>query len=246
MARRRLHVPESGEFYTFGEVLGRLDISEQKLKRLVSEGEIRAFREGDEMKFKKSDIEGLDVGATEDGETRAIDLSAGGGDASETLTDDLIFDEGDELDLTADDAGMATAEISSQDTFVDEIGEDVGMSTEPLDFDGGDFEDEVDDEMPEDLASPVTAARPRAARRPVTSKYAAPTGGMDVLFSAILVITILVMFFAGFVVWSGASAKGVNSISGGAVKLFAKQYKPAVDYELDRTAKEEEKPAETE
>ena len=90
-------MPKSGEFYTFDEVLHQLDIDEQKLKRLVSEGEIRAFREGDEMKFKRSDIDTLDMEASEDGETREVDLSAGGGDASETLTDDLIFDEGDEL-----------------------------------------------------------------------------------------------------------------------------------------------------
>jgi hypothetical protein len=240
-------VPESGEFYTFDEVLGRLDINEQKLKRLVSEGEIRAFREGDEMKFKKSDIESLDLGATEDGETRAIDLSAGGGDASETLTDDLIFDEGDELDLTADDAGMATAEITSQDTFVDEIGEDVGMSTEPLDFEDTGFEEEEDEEFAEEIgAAPSVSSRPRAARRPVTSKYAAPTGGLDMLFSVILGFTVFVLLYAGTVVWSGASKGGVNNISGSAVKLFAKGngYAESVDAELGK--KEEEGEAEPE
>jgi excisionase family DNA binding protein len=122
--QRRSTVPKkpSGEFYSFDEVLGRLKIDEQKLKRLVSEGEIRAFRQGDEMKFKKSDIDSLNLGVSSEGETREVDLSAGRGDASDTLTDDLIFDEGDELDLAADDAGLATAEITSQDTFVDEGG----------------------------------------------------------------------------------------------------------------------------
>ena len=43
-------MPKSGEFYTFDEVLNRLKIDANKLKRLVSEGEIRAFREGDTMK----------------------------------------------------------------------------------------------------------------------------------------------------------------------------------------------------
>ena len=70
-------MPKSGEFYTFDEVIKHLSIDEQRLKRLVSEGEIRAFREGDEMKFKKSDIDTLDVVATEEGETREIDLAAG-------------------------------------------------------------------------------------------------------------------------------------------------------------------------
>ena len=124
-------MPKSGEFYTFDEVLKRLNIDANKLKRLVSEGEIRAFREGEEMKFKRGDIDGLDVAK---GEPEALDFAAAEAESSETLTDDLIFDEGDELDLSSDDAGMATAEISSQDTFVDEGGEPVGMSTEPLDF----------------------------------------------------------------------------------------------------------------
>ena len=67
---------KSGEFYSFGEVLKRLNIDETKLKRLVSEGEIRAFREGDQMKFRKADIENLDLtGARSEEETGVIDLA---------------------------------------------------------------------------------------------------------------------------------------------------------------------------
>jgi excisionase family DNA binding protein len=135
-------VGKSGEFYTFDEVIRRLDIDETKLKRLVSEGEIRAFREGDQMKFRRQDVENLDLtGARSEEETGVIDLSAGKEDTSETLTDDLIFDEGDDLDLTSAEAGMATAEISSQDTFVDE---GVGMSTEPLSMDPNEMTEVVE------------------------------------------------------------------------------------------------------
>ena len=148
---------KSGEFFTFDEVINKLDIDETKLKRLVSEGEIRAFREGDEMKFRRSDVENLDVaGAHSEEETGVIDLSAGA-DSSETLTDDLIFDEGDDLDLSAD-AGMATAEISSQDTLVDE---EIGMSTEPLGVEPGDMTEVVE---PEEVAAASTPARTRSAR----------------------------------------------------------------------------------
>lgn len=45
----------SGIFLTFDEVLMLLVISEDKLKRMVSEGEMRAFREGDQMKFRLTD-----------------------------------------------------------------------------------------------------------------------------------------------------------------------------------------------
>lgn len=93
---------KSGEFCSFAEVCERLQIDETRLKRLVSDGEIRAFRgEGNPpMKFRRADVEGLDLtGARGEEETGIIDLSAGGGDC-ETLTGDLIFDEGDDLDLT--------------------------------------------------------------------------------------------------------------------------------------------------
>jgi hypothetical protein len=49
-----------GDFYTFDEALGKLGISENKLKMSVSMGLIRAFREGDQMKFKKAEIDRLE------------------------------------------------------------------------------------------------------------------------------------------------------------------------------------------
>jgi excisionase family DNA binding protein len=153
-------VGKSGEFFTFDEVLKRLAINESKLKRLVSEGEIRAFREGDQMKFRKTDVENLDVtGSRSEEETGVIDLSKGKEESSETLTDDLIFDEGDDLDLTSAEAGMQTAEISSQDTFVDE-GSPVGMTTEPLP-DAGDSTQVVEE------TKTTTTRTTRPARRAV-------------------------------------------------------------------------------
>src|SRR5262245_27647516 len=125
---------KSGEFYTFDEVLRQLNIDENRLKRLVSEGEIRAFREGDQMKFKRAEIDNLagkgGRGATSDTSLTEISLDddAPKKGAKETLTDDLL----EEPDLTKR-AGMKTSEISSQDTFIDQGG-DVGMSTEPIDF----------------------------------------------------------------------------------------------------------------
>ena len=209
-------MPKSGEFYTFDEVIKHLSIDEQRLKRLVRECEIRAFREGDEMKFKKNDIDTLDVGASEEGVTREIDLSAGGAEASETLTDDLIFDEGDELDLSSDDAGMATAEISSQDTFVDEGGDPVGMSTEPLDF-----TDEGFDEEPEEYEDETSAVGARASRgaRPAR-RYEEPAAAGDALWCVVLGLAVVIMLFVGFTVYSGASRSGMNSMSEIPVKIF--------------------------
>jgi excisionase family DNA binding protein len=183
-------VGKSGEFFTFDEVLSKLEIDETKLKRLVSEGEIRAFREGDEMKFRRSDVENLDVvGAHSEEETGVIDLSAGS-DSSETLTDDLIFDEGDDLDLSAD-AGMATAEISSQDTLVDE---EIGMSTEPLGIDPGDMTDVVD---PDDEDGPsLTATKSRRPDRQAPAE-AAPS---DIVWALVMTVTAVFMILGAIVV----------------------------------------------
>lgn len=158
---------KSGEFYNFDEVLRHLNIDENRLKRLVSEGEIRAFREGGAMKFKRTEIDGLAGRAGRGGQTSetslteisleddsqpTVNVGAGGG---ETLSDDLL----EEPDLTAS-GGLQTAEISSQDTFIDQG--DVGMSTEPIDF----TEDDGlgDDEEIEDLHANSPRGGPSGAR----------------------------------------------------------------------------------
>lgn len=89
------------EFYDFEKALNELKMEEEELKRLVSAGEIRAFRSKGQMKFRKADIEKLQ-----------------GRDAG-SLADELVFDEADALALD-DDEGMATAKIDEQDTLIDE------------------------------------------------------------------------------------------------------------------------------
>jgi hypothetical protein len=197
-------MPKSGEFYSFDEVLKRLKIDEQRLKKLVSEGEIRAFREGAEMKFRKLDIDNMDktrpVAGSEDA-TAAIDLSAGGGGAqqSETLTDDLIFDEGD--DVGSKEAGMATAEISSQDTFVDE---GVGMSTEPLDVDGEPSTQEVSagaKKGARSKASAGAASKPRPSARAMDDEKPTEVGWcVAMAFGAVILLC------AVFVTWDVAKS----------------------------------------
>ena len=44
------------EFYTFDEVMQELQIDEEELKRLISQGELRGFRDGDEIKFRRDDV----------------------------------------------------------------------------------------------------------------------------------------------------------------------------------------------
>jgi excisionase family DNA binding protein len=47
------------EFCSFDEALELLGTSEGVLKSMISEGELRAFREGDQMKFKREEVGSL-------------------------------------------------------------------------------------------------------------------------------------------------------------------------------------------
>ncbi len=100
------------DFFSFEEALDELRLKEEELKRLVSEGEIRAFREGDTMKLRKQDVENLRSELSGGGEV--VDL----GDTGE----ELVFED----DADFDETGMATEEISEADTILEDDVEDVG------------------------------------------------------------------------------------------------------------------------
>jgi hypothetical protein len=97
------------DYVSFESALKELQLTAEQLKRLVSEGEVRAIRgEQNSMKFRREEIERLkqDTGKT-------IQYSE---PSADTLTDDLLFDESNDLDVS--DEGMATAQISGGDTIV--------------------------------------------------------------------------------------------------------------------------------
>ncbi|MEX1025518.1 MAG: hypothetical protein WD226_10635 [Planctomycetota bacterium] len=100
---------QNEEFFNFEEALEELRLKEEELKKLVSEGEIRAFREGDTMRLRKTDVENLK------GELFGGEVVLDGGD-------DLVFED----DTSFDDPGMATEEISEMDTLLEDDVEDVG------------------------------------------------------------------------------------------------------------------------
>jgi excisionase family DNA binding protein len=204
---------KSGEFYTFDEVVRQLKIDENKLKRLVSEGEISAFREGDVMKFKKSEIDklakkgaGSETSETVLSEITLEDEAPAFEESGETLTDDLVFEgAGDEVDL-GKESGAKTEEISSQDTFIEEKGKrpakgagaDVGMTTEPIDL-SADLTQETEEEA-EEVGAPARKAGPAAGR---TRREAppAPAGSPGVTFalvvtSVLLLLALIVTFAA--------------------------------------------------
>src|SRR4029078_3942609 len=79
------------EYVSFENALRDLQISADQLKRLVSEGENRAMRgEHNTMRFRKDEIDRL---KRDTGKTLQFTEAP-----SETLSDDLLFDEADDKD----------------------------------------------------------------------------------------------------------------------------------------------------
>ncbi len=86
---------KSDDFLSFEKALRELKMRSEELKKLVSEGEIRAFRDGDSMKFRREDVTAL--------------TSKAEGDTKLSFADSL-----------EDDTGMVTEQISEEDTLIAE------------------------------------------------------------------------------------------------------------------------------
>ncbi len=193
-------MPEKEEFISLEKALKELRLKEDELKRLVSEGEIRAFRDADKMKFKREDIEKLkqDTGKT----IKFQDES------SDTLTDDLLFDEEiEDLDLE-DEVGMKTEPISSDETFIDDapkpkkkasVSKTRVTRTQPEAAAGG--------------ARGKTTTIRRTTGRSTQIRVAeeAAVGQIHPAFMGLMILTSLIMF-AGLAVWYDIARGEASSI----------------------------------
>ena len=182
---------QNEEFFNFEEALDQLRLKEEELKRLVSEGEIRAFREGDTMRLRRTDVEHL---KTELMGGEVIDL----GDTEE----ELVFED----DIDIGDAGMATEEIADMDTLLDDDVEDVG------ELDLGDA-----DEAAPAAAAVAAAAAPVAARRSAGAAPAeeAASEGMGMRVVLILTTAVLIMGMPVIVSLSSGTASGIAKMVAG-------------------------------
>jgi len=120
-------VANEEEFLTFEQALDSLRLKEEELKRLVSEGEIRAFRQGETMRLRRADVDNLR------NELSGSEVHLG------EQTEEIVFED----DAQVADAGMATEEIAEVDTLLDEEVEDVGVDEVEV------VSDEDDDEAEE-------------------------------------------------------------------------------------------------
>ena len=146
------------DFSSFDDALKKLELEEEDLKRLISAGEIRAFREGSNMRLRVEDVSKV-----------ADQLGIGGSigeDAGEVLeVEDLVLDE-------LDDAGMATTQLSEEDTLLDDAVEEL--------------------EVASDAPAKAATRRPSGRAAAAAPETADEGGGMR----AALIVTCVLMIFA--------------------------------------------------
>ncbi len=180
------------DFYSFEKVLRELHLQEEELKKLVSEGEIRAFRDDDKMKFKKEDIERF---KRSPGDLPTIEAPSG------ELTDELFGDD----DGGGDDVGMVTQQIDDSSFLEEDVGD-----IEPIELESA-------PERPAGArggrarARPTAAAGARQTRRRGEGEEAVTEGtGMQVL----LVLASVVLLYGIIVALNAAEVQETGMTKG--------------------------------
>jgi hypothetical protein len=190
-----VHPKKDEDFCSFEKALEELKLKETELRRLVSEGDIRAFRDEDTMKFRREDVERLkkDKG----GDTGSLDFDLESDDASsDTLAEDLVFEE-DDLGLD-DEVGMATAQIG-----------DSGFGD---DLDLGDEDDALASSSSQSIRR-TTGRGSQIRARAEEMKKANP------VFVAMMVLSAVVLFYGVFVSISLFSDR-TNGVTQGVAEFF--------------------------
>ena len=134
------------DYFSFEDVMKELELGEEELKRMVSEGELRAFRDENKMKFKKEDVESLKKGriteptiilpstpSSETTDETVLDLDIGQETAALSDTSAQLAAVGGKGRREEEDLVVPSEEVGSdqEETFIEED-TDTGLSTEPL------------------------------------------------------------------------------------------------------------------
>jgi hypothetical protein len=179
------------EYYSFGEVLKDLKLEENELKRLVSAGEIRAFRDKNTMRFKAEDI---------------ARLRTTGSEPQDMQLDDLELD----LDDTAATPAAATEEVAEVEELVLEEtpAEEAAPEVEELDL------------AAEPEPAPRARGRDRAASRRAPAEEAAPAaaaepdGETSALMMGLLIGGAVLLILANFLILDAVTGKASGLTSG--------------------------------
>jgi hypothetical protein len=120
------------DYFSFEDVLGQLQLDEDELKRMVSEGELRAFRDENKMIFRKDDVENLKKGRITE-PTIVLPSQGTASGEGETLLDFGAESASDVI--KADDTSVPSIDVSSSDSSAGsgtETGETTGITEEMI------------------------------------------------------------------------------------------------------------------
>jgi hypothetical protein len=106
------------DFVSFDDAKERLGKTNEELQHMVDEGDLRVFRDGGELKFRKEDIDAL-AGGPEEGEEESA------GDTLMSIDADILFAE--EEEQPADSAAETWIAADTEGVFPGEAGEVAGV-----------------------------------------------------------------------------------------------------------------------
>ncbi|KAF0245836.1 MAG: hypothetical protein FD180_1248 [Planctomycetota bacterium] len=127
------------DYFSFEDVLGELQLDEDELKRMVSEGELRAFRDENKMKFRKDDVESLKKGRVTE---PTIILPAGGASKGhQAETGETILDMDNVSGGGVDETALPQLETGGEQAAAKEetVSGDTTGITEEMIFDDSDL-----------------------------------------------------------------------------------------------------------
>ena len=177
------------DFFSFDKALDKLSLDEEDLKRLISAGEIRAFRDGSKMRLRAEDVGRVA------GDLGAVDES----DAGEVL-------EVEEVGFDGDD-GMVTTQLSEEDTLLDD-----GFDLEEVEM-----EDEPAAAAPARSSRGARAGSGRAAAAAPAAQGEQESTGMlavSVLTAALMIYGVAFVFAALEARSTGLTDGVVNMVAG--------------------------------
>lgn len=112
------------DFLTFADVLKELKISEAELKKMISEGSIRAFRSKDKIKFKRDEVDGMKKEQVTEA-TVVLPAEKESGLPPESIEPELPTTTTEEPLLLSEDTDQVTTPLAppgdAEETFVDEV-----------------------------------------------------------------------------------------------------------------------------
>ena len=240
------------DYFSFEDVMKELELGEEELKRMVSEGELRAFRDENKMKFKKEDVESLKKGriteptiilpstpSSETTDETVLDLDIGQETAALSDTSAQLAAVGGK-GRQEEDLVVPSEEVGSdqEETFIEED-TDTGLSTEPLKLADESAEETVAAEAVEEEAPPpppprkrtgmtgvqrkVTARIPVAVEQEIEKKRAHPVWTLFI-FLALIASLYSGFFFVDMVRMETGAASAPSDVTAGTAEWVLKKF----------------------